>query len=99
MDGERERNYSGRVPRVLAALMTEDKSLFSNSNEFNYDLPLARCLDQLMSGFINCQLNQNQVQAPKLSHFSLQTLKRKLTVCVELFDDSRGKKKINPGWK
>lgn len=69
--GERERKYFGRVPHVLAALMTENKSVFSNSNEFNYDLPLARCLDQLMSGFINCQLKQNQVQAPNFSHFSL----------------------------
>lgn len=80
--------------------MIENKSLFSNSNEFNYGLPLARCLDQLMSGFINCQLKQNQVQV--ISRLSLQTLKSRKTVCcVHHFDDSPPppKKEIGLGGK
>lgn len=51
-----------------------------------------------MSGFINCQLKQNQVYAPILSHLSLQTFKKENNVCcVQPLDDSNPpKNKISP---
>lgn len=52
-----------------------------------------------MSGFINCQLKQNQVYAPILNHLSLQTFKKEKNVCcVQPFDDGKPppKNQISP---
>ena len=60
---------------VLAALITENRILFSHSNDFNYGLPLVRCFDQLMSVFINCRLKPNQAPAPNSTLLSINIKK------------------------